>query len=95
MQVLFASVPVANLQVAMDWYELVFGRAPDIVPNSNEVMWRKAISSSTRLRMRDSSSSQSTPREHPVRQTSHGCVPVFDSRSSAGDAHRQVTLIGR
>jgi predicted enzyme related to lactoylglutathione lyase len=42
MEVLFASVPVANLQVAMDWYELVFGRAPDIVPNSNEVMWRVA-----------------------------------------------------
>ena len=42
MEVLFASVPVATLQVAMDWYELLFGRAPDIVPNSNEVMWRVA-----------------------------------------------------
>jgi hypothetical protein len=42
MEVLFACVPVANLQVAMDWYELLFGRAPDIVPNSNEVMWRVA-----------------------------------------------------
>ena len=42
MEVLFACVPVANLQVAMDWYGLLFGRAPDIVPNSNEVMWRVA-----------------------------------------------------
>ena len=42
MEVLFASVPVANLQVATDWYERLFARAPDIVPNSNEVMWRVA-----------------------------------------------------
>ncbi len=42
MEALFASVPVATLQVAMAWYELLFGRAPDIVPNSNEVMWRVA-----------------------------------------------------
>ncbi len=39
MEVLFASVPVADLQPAMPWYEEVFGRAADIVPNENEVMW--------------------------------------------------------
>lgn len=40
MEVLFASVPVADLKAATYWYERVFGRAPDIVPNENEVMWR-------------------------------------------------------
>jgi len=39
MEVLFASVPVANLQAALDWYAQLFGRAADIVPNDNEVMW--------------------------------------------------------
>lgn len=39
MEVLFASVPVANLQAAISWFEQVFGRAPDVVPNENEVMW--------------------------------------------------------
>lgn len=40
MEVLFASVPVADLEAAVPWYEQLFGRAPDIVPNENEVMWR-------------------------------------------------------
>ena len=39
MEVLFASVPVADLQAAMPWYEQLFGRVADIVPNENEVMW--------------------------------------------------------
>jgi predicted enzyme related to lactoylglutathione lyase len=39
MEVLFISVPVADLQAAMSWYEQIFGRAADIVPNENEVMW--------------------------------------------------------
>jgi predicted enzyme related to lactoylglutathione lyase len=39
MDVLFASVPVSDLEVATHWFERVFGRAPDIVPNENEVMW--------------------------------------------------------
>jgi predicted enzyme related to lactoylglutathione lyase len=39
MEVLFASVPVANLRTAKAWYEQLFGRAPDLVPNENEVMW--------------------------------------------------------
>ena len=42
MEVLFASVPVAELQVALAWYEELFGRSADIVPNQNEVMWRVA-----------------------------------------------------
>ncbi len=24
----------------MEWYQRLFGRGPDIVPNSNEVMWQ-------------------------------------------------------
>ena len=39
MEVLFASLPVADLDVALGWYEQLFGRAADIVPNKNEVMW--------------------------------------------------------
>lgn len=39
MEVLFASVPVSDLMEATPWYEQLFGRAPDIVPNANEVMW--------------------------------------------------------
>ena len=39
MEVLFASVPVADLQAAMGWYEQLFGRPADIVPNKDEVMW--------------------------------------------------------
>jgi predicted enzyme related to lactoylglutathione lyase len=39
MEVLFASVPVGNLRAALSWYEQLFGRAADIVPNENEVMW--------------------------------------------------------
>ena len=39
-EVLFASVPVADLREAIPWYEQLFGRVADIVPNENEVMWR-------------------------------------------------------
>lgn len=39
MEVLFASVPVSDLDVARRWYERLFGRPPDIVPNQHEVMW--------------------------------------------------------
>jgi len=39
MEVLFASVPVADLQAAMGWYEQLFGRPADIVPNASEIMW--------------------------------------------------------
>jgi predicted enzyme related to lactoylglutathione lyase len=39
MGVLFAGVPVADIDAAIDWYEQLFGRAADIVPKHNEVMW--------------------------------------------------------
>lgn len=39
MEVLFASVPVADLHTAVPWYEQLFGRPPDIAPNESEVMW--------------------------------------------------------
>jgi predicted enzyme related to lactoylglutathione lyase len=38
--VLFACVPVTRLTEALPWYENLFGRSPDIVPNDEEVMWR-------------------------------------------------------
>jgi len=40
MEVLFASVPVADLPIALSWYQSLFGREADIVPNASEVMWR-------------------------------------------------------
>ncbi len=40
MEVLFASVPVAALDAALGWYEKLFGRVADIVPNETEAMWR-------------------------------------------------------
>jgi predicted enzyme related to lactoylglutathione lyase len=42
MELLFACVPVSDLNAATRWYERVFGRAPDIVPNESEVMWQVA-----------------------------------------------------
>jgi hypothetical protein len=39
MEVLFASVPVADLPTAMDWYQQLFGRPADLVPNESEAMW--------------------------------------------------------
>jgi predicted enzyme related to lactoylglutathione lyase len=38
--VLFVGVPVTALSRAQPWYESLFGRAPDIVPNDQEVMWK-------------------------------------------------------
>jgi predicted enzyme related to lactoylglutathione lyase len=38
-EVLFASVPVTDLHAAGGWYEQLFGRPADIVPNEMEVMW--------------------------------------------------------
>lgn len=42
MDVLFAGMPVARFQHAVDWYARFFGRAADIVANDHEVMWRVA-----------------------------------------------------
>ena len=38
-EALFASVPVADLPSAVGWYQRLFGRPADIVPNDREVMW--------------------------------------------------------
>ena len=40
MDVLFAGLAVTDLPRAVDWYGRLFGRAADVVPNDNEVMWR-------------------------------------------------------
>jgi predicted enzyme related to lactoylglutathione lyase len=40
MEVLFAGVRVRELAPAVEWYSRLFGRAADIVPNHDEVMWR-------------------------------------------------------
>ena len=40
--ILFAGVPVADLEAARAWYERLLGRAPDMVPNETEVVWQLA-----------------------------------------------------
>jgi hypothetical protein len=37
---LFASVPVADRDAAMAWYENFAGRPPDLIPNRQEAAWR-------------------------------------------------------
>ena len=39
---LFAGVAVTDLDAAREWYERVFGRPPDLVPNATEVSWELA-----------------------------------------------------
>jgi catechol 2,3-dioxygenase-like lactoylglutathione lyase family enzyme len=41
-QVLFVGMAVSNLDASRPWYERLFGRAADIIPNENELMWRAA-----------------------------------------------------
>jgi catechol 2,3-dioxygenase-like lactoylglutathione lyase family enzyme len=36
----FAAVHVADLTVARAWYEQFTGRAPDLIPNDDEVAWQ-------------------------------------------------------
>lgn len=38
----FAGVVVADIDRARAWYELVFGREPDLVPNDREAAWQLA-----------------------------------------------------
>jgi predicted enzyme related to lactoylglutathione lyase len=38
--VLFAGIPVAELEPALDWYERFFGRPPDMAPNESERVWQ-------------------------------------------------------
>jgi predicted enzyme related to lactoylglutathione lyase len=44
-QHLFASVPVADRDVALDYYERLFGRSPDLIPNEIEAAWELTESS--------------------------------------------------
>jgi hypothetical protein len=37
---LFASIPVADRDMAVGWYERLTGRPPDLVPNEDEAAWR-------------------------------------------------------
>jgi hypothetical protein len=39
-EVAFTAVPVAALATGQAYFEQLFGRPPDIVPNEREVMWR-------------------------------------------------------
>ena len=39
-EVAFTAVPVAALGPGQAYFEQLFGRPPDIVPNDREVMWR-------------------------------------------------------
>ena len=41
-EVLFAGLAVADLDAALAWYERLFGRAPDLVPNDTEAAWQLA-----------------------------------------------------
>lgn len=36
----FASVPVANRDAAVAWYEHFAGRPPDLIPNDHEAAWQ-------------------------------------------------------
>ena len=40
LSVFFAGVAVRDYQVACSWYERLFGRAPDMLPNEIEAAWR-------------------------------------------------------
>jgi catechol 2,3-dioxygenase-like lactoylglutathione lyase family enzyme len=37
---LFAGIPVADLDVAVRWYERLLGRGPDLAPNEREAAWQ-------------------------------------------------------
>jgi catechol 2,3-dioxygenase-like lactoylglutathione lyase family enzyme len=36
----FGSIPVRDIAAARIWYERLFGRAPDLVPNDREACWQ-------------------------------------------------------
>jgi len=36
----FTGIPVANRGAAMDWYERLFARPPDLIPNDDEAAWQ-------------------------------------------------------
>ena len=37
---LFAGIPVADRDAAVQWYERLLGRPPDLIPNEREAAWR-------------------------------------------------------
>jgi catechol 2,3-dioxygenase-like lactoylglutathione lyase family enzyme len=37
---LFAGIPVTDYEAARAWYEGLFGRPPDLLPNDNEAAWK-------------------------------------------------------
>jgi predicted enzyme related to lactoylglutathione lyase len=40
--ILFAGIPVGDLESAAGWYERLLGRPADVIVNDDEVMWRIA-----------------------------------------------------
>ena len=38
----FTGLPVTDLDSAIDWYERLFGRPPDMVPHDDEAVWQLA-----------------------------------------------------
>jgi catechol 2,3-dioxygenase-like lactoylglutathione lyase family enzyme len=46
---LFAGIAVADLAAEVDWFSRLFGRPPDILPNTDEAMWRATGSGSVYL----------------------------------------------
>jgi catechol 2,3-dioxygenase-like lactoylglutathione lyase family enzyme len=38
--VVFAGIPVSELEPALDWYERFLGRPPDMSPNADERAWQ-------------------------------------------------------
>jgi predicted enzyme related to lactoylglutathione lyase len=45
----FAGLSVSQLDAAIDWYERLIGRPPDILPNEREAMWQLAATASVYL----------------------------------------------
>jgi hypothetical protein len=45
----FAGIVVAERGRAVRWYERLFGRRPDILPNQREAMWQLADTASVYL----------------------------------------------
>ena len=39
---LFAGIPVSNYEVALDWYQRLFGCEPSFFPNDVEAVWQVA-----------------------------------------------------
>ncbi len=38
----YCGIPVDNFETACAWYEIFFGRGPDVVPKDGEAFWRMA-----------------------------------------------------